>query len=123
MANIYKDSDKRKKVVPGGAGKPQDAPETPEVVPTPAKPEPAQVAPSEPVAEPVIEPLAEEKAPAPVADILADLLPDKKPTRDTYGFYLDKDVHDELVRLTKQTKAKNKSVFLNALLRRVLFNE
>lgn len=70
--------------------------------------------------EPMNEP---EPKPEPVANILADLIPQKpKPKPETYGFYLDSDVHDELVRLAKANKT-NKSKFLNALLRRVLFNE
>lgn len=70
-------------------------------------------------------PVSDDAEQEPVASsILTDLIPkQKKPKRNTYGFYLDDDVIAELIRLTKQTKAKNKSVFLNALLRRVFFGE
>jgi len=108
--------------------RPQDEAQDPGAVTTPAEPEKPQEAPettvSEPVSEPVAEPAAEEPTAAPVRNILEDLIPKgKKPVRGTYGFYLDEDVHAELLRLTKLSKAKNKSVFLNALLRRVLFDE
>lgn len=127
MANLYKDADKRRKVIPGGAGKPQEPAKEEEAVTTPAEPEKAQeavpVAENEPVqeqAESVEEKEAEQQ---PAVDLLADLIPQKKkPKPETYGFYLDSDVHDELVRLAKANKT-NKSKFLNALLRRVLFNE
>lgn len=134
MANLYKKAAERKKVVPGGAGRPQDEQKETAVV-TPAEPETQQEAPEAPVSEPITEPVAEateekpvedpveEREPAPVRLILEDLIPKKKkPKRGTDGFYLDSDVHDELVRLAKQSKA-NKSEVLNALLRRVLFDE
>jgi len=133
MANIYKDSDKRKKVVPGGGQKPQEETKAEEVVTAPAEPESVQEATQEAPAEPVAkvetpeeekQPVSEEvEPPAPAANLLADLIPQKKkPKPETYGFYLDSDVHDELVKLAKANKT-NKSRFLNALLRRVLFNE
>lgn len=95
----------------------KEAPEQPEaegdVVTTPTAPE-APV-PSETAEQPAEKPA--------VNDILADLIPKKpKPKPDTYGFYLDSDVHDELVKLAKANKT-NKSKYLNALLRRVLFGE
>lgn len=135
MSNLYKKAAERKKVVPGGAGKPQDAQNKEAAVVTPEEPETAQAAPEAPVSEPVTEPAAEvaeekpveektaEPDPAPVRLILEDLIPKKKkPKRGTYGFYLDSDVHDELVKIAKQSKT-NKSEVLNALLRRVLFDE
>lgn len=127
MSNLYKKAAERKKVVPGGAGKPQEAQNEETAVVTPEEPETAQAAPEAPVSEPISEELAEEKAaeqdPAPVRLILEDLIPKKKkPKRGTYGFYLDSDVHDELVKIAKQSKT-NKSEVLNALLRRVLFDE
>lgn len=126
MSNLYKKAAERKKVVPGGAGKPQDAQNEEAAVTTPEEPETAQAAPEAPVAEPIFEPVEETTAepdPAPVRLILEDLIPKKKkPKRGTYGFYLDSDVHDELVKIAKQSKA-NKSEVLNTLLRRVLFDE
>ena len=63
-----------------------------------------------------------ERPESPINDILLDLVTKAKPKQETYGFYLDNDVHDEIVRLAKQSKT-NKSRYLNALLRRILFNE
>lgn len=130
MSNLYKKAAERKKVVPGGAGKPQGAQNEEAAVVTPEEPETAQTAPEVPVSEPIVEPVVEaaeqpveEQDPAPVRLILEDLIPKKKkPKRGTYGFYLDSDVHDELVKIAKQSKT-NKSEVLNALLRRVLFDE
>lgn len=134
MSNLYKKAAERKKVVPGGAGKPQDAQNEGAAVVTPEEHETAQTAPEAPVSEPIVEPVVEaaekpaeekveEQDPAPVRLILEDLIPKKKkPKRGTYGFYLDSDVHDELVKIAKQSKT-NKSEVLNALLRRVLFDE
>ncbi len=134
MSNLYKKAAERKKVVPGGAGKPQGAQNEEAAVVTPEEPETAQTAPEAPVSEPIVEPVVEaaekpaeekveEQDPAPVRLILEDLIPKKKkPKRGTYGFYLDSDVHDELVKIAKQSKT-NKSEVLNALLRRVLFDE
>ena len=128
MANPYKTAEEKKKKAPGGTRKPEDVQETAGVVTTPAEPEtkqePGKSSESELVLEQEEKTEEKEQATAPVTNILADLIPkDKKPVRETYGFYLDKDVHDELIRLTKQSKAKNKSVFLNALLRRVFFGD
>lgn len=132
MANPYKTAEEKKKKAPGGAAAPQEEVKAEGVVTTPPEPEEPQEAPETPVSAPVVEPEAvteEEKAfveqpPAHVRSLLEDLIPkEKKPKRGTYGFYLDSDVHDELVRLTKASKADNKSVYLNALLRRVFFGE
>ena len=123
MANLYKDADKRRKVIPGGGVKTEEETEVNEAVVT-TEEEPASEppkAPEQPSEEKKSEPAQPD--PAPVNDILADLIPKKpKPKPETYGFYLDSDVHDELVKLAKANKT-NKSKFLNALLRRVLFNE
>ena len=123
MGNLYKDADKRRKVIPGGV-KTGEEPEVKEAVVTTEEPvvsEPPKE-PEQPSEEKKSEPAQPEPA-APVNDILADLIPKKpKPKPETYGFYLDSDVHDELVKLAKANKT-NKSKFLNALLRRVLFNE
>lgn len=134
MANPYKTAEKAKKKPPV---KPQEELKVEGVVTAPAELEMAQEATQEAAVEPVakVETPEEEKrlvpdevepaAPAepPAVNILADLIPKKKkPRPETYGFYLDSDVHEELVRLAKANKT-NKSRFLNALLRRVLFNE
>lgn len=124
MANLYKTAAERKKIVPGGAVEPQEEVKQEEVVVTPAEPEkPAEVK-IEPAAELEKAPEAvEEAAAAAPVDLLADLIPQKKkPRPETYGFYLDSDVHDELVKLAKANKT-NKSRYLNALLRRVFFGE
>ena len=139
MANLYKKAAERKKVVPGGAGKPQGEQNEETAGVTPEEPETPQAAPEAPVSEPITETVTEvvteevtekpaeekveEQDPAPIRYLLEDLIPKKKkPKRGTYGFYLDSDVHDELVKLAKQTKT-NKSDVLNTLLRRVLFDE
>ena len=110
----------KKKAQEGG----QEPPKTEEVVVTPAEPEKPAEAKIGPAAEPEKAPEVAEEAPAAApVDLLADLIPQKKkPRPETYGFYLDSDVHDELVKLAKANKT-NKSRYLNALLRRVFFGE
>lgn len=135
MANPYKEAEKNKKKPPARSQEAQGAQNEETAVVTPAEPETQQEAKEAPVSEPVTEQAAEvaEEKPveektaepdsAPVRLILEDLIPKKKkPKRGTYGFYLDSDVHDELVKIAKQSKT-NKSEVLNALLRRVLFDE
>lgn len=125
MANPYKEAEEKKRLeaerrkqeeaAKKAAQEAQDEPEAQGVVTTPGTKEKAQETAPEPETEPVTN--------APLkSDLLADLIPKKKPKLDTYGFYLDSDVHDELVKLAKANKT-NKSKFLNALLRRVLFGE
>ena len=135
MANPYKEAEKNKKKPPARSQEAQDAQKEEAAVVTPGEPEAQQEAKEAPVSEPVPEQAAEvaeekpveektaEPDPAPVRLILEDLFTEEKnPGSATYGFYLDNDVHAELIRLAKKSKM-NKSRFLNKLLRRVLFNE
>ena len=125
MANLYKDADKRRRVAPGGAQKTQEEPKAEEVVTTPAEPEIAQEAPSVPVSEPITEQAETPKVqePAPAQNLLDTLIIEKKkPSRATYGFYLDDDIHEAIVKAAKKNKV-SKSEIVNKLLRRAIFGE
>lgn len=87
MANIYKDNDKRKKVVPGGTQIPQDEGKAPETVETPAETE----APSD-------------SKPTEIKDILENVKAAKKrkPKRKTFSLYLSVNVMNEIEKQSKK---------------------
>lgn len=100
MANIYKDNDKRKKVVPGGTQKPQEEPKQEKAVTAPAEEK---------------KPAVDAQAPA---DILAGLQVDKTAAK-SYAFYLSDGNVKKLKALAKK-KGVSASKLLDHILSEVL---
>ena len=104
MGNLYKDADKRRRRVPGGAVTGQDAKKEEKVVVTPQKEE-------KPVSEPV-----EAKMDA-LEELFTDIGANKKPTKRGSTLYLSTDVIDELAKRSKSVGLSS-SEFLDQMLRR-----
>lgn len=106
MGNLYKDADKRRKVIPGGAEKPQE-PSKAEVGETPAR-----------TAEnPVSEAVEPSKA---IVDLLGTIGEERKPVRKSASLYLSETNLQELKKRAKASKL-SASEYLDQLLAKLFF--